>query len=106
MKSREMFRLAIKIFGFIVLLQGLRNCAEALMILMGYANPRLSTTQYWAAWAIIKIVAGVYLMVGVTPFVNLAFPMKPEATTDATETAPNTDEADAVGGNARSMDPR
>src|SRR5438477_6196683 len=78
MKSREVFRLAIKIIGFIVLLQGFRNVFEALMILKGYANTRLSTSTYWIAWGLIKIVAGLYFIVARTPLVDLAFPLKSE----------------------------
>jgi hypothetical protein len=84
MKSREIFRLAIKTIGFIILLQGVRDCVEGLLILKGYAIVRLSTPQYWAAWAIIKIGFGVYLMVAGTPLLNLAFPLKKSAGNDET----------------------
>jgi hypothetical protein len=106
MKSRTMFQLAIKIVGFIVLLQGIRNCVESLMILMGNAHPQSTTPQYWAGWAVIKIVGGVYLMVGITPFVNLAFPPKPDATSNVTEPTPTADGSDAVGENGRFLDPK
>jgi hypothetical protein len=86
MKSREIFRIALKIIGFIVLLQGLRNSVEALLVLKGYASLRLSTPQYWAAWAVIKIVVGTYLMMGDTPFISLAFPAKAAATRGESET--------------------
>jgi len=79
MKPRELFQLAIKTIGFIILLQGFRNCVEGLLILKGYAIVHLSTPQYWAAWAFLKIGFGVYLMVGGTPFLNLAFPLKTAA---------------------------
>lgn len=46
------------------------------IILKGYAIVHLSTSQYWAAWAIIKIGFGAYLMVGGTPFLNMAFPLE------------------------------
>ena len=76
------------------------------MILKGYANVRLSTPQYWAVWALLKIVAGVYLMVGLTPFVRLAFPPKPKETEDVTEKIPNADSPTAAAANGRSMDTR
>jgi hypothetical protein len=85
MKSREIFRMAVKIIGFIILLQGLRNCVEGLLILKGYATVRLSTPQYWAAWAIIKIGFGVYLMVWGAPFLNLAVPVKKAVGHDGNE---------------------
>ncbi len=106
MKSREIFRMAIKIIGLIILLQGIRNVVEGFMILKGYATVRLSTPQYWAAWAVIKMAAGVYLMKGVTPFLNLAFPLKLEAEGDATEAAPNRGGADAVRRKGCLMDPK
>src|SRR6266481_4561557 len=106
MKSREIFRLAVKIIGFIILLQGFRNCVEGLLILKGYATVRLSTPQYWAAWAIIKIGFGVYLMVGGLPFVNLAFPLKAPVGHDGNEPTAVTGLADAKGANGDLLDPK
>lgn len=85
MKSREIFRSAIKIIGFIILLQGFRNCIEALLVAKGYYNSHLTTPQYWAAWAVIKIVFGVYLMVAGVPFLNLAYPLNAAAASDGNE---------------------
>ncbi|MGZ4973335.1 MAG: hypothetical protein ACXWKG_15435 [Limisphaerales bacterium] len=85
MKSRETFWLAVKIIGFIILLQGFRNCVEGLLVAKGYYNSRLTTPQYWAAWAVIKIIFGVYLMVGGVPFLNLAFPLNAAAASDGNE---------------------
>lgn len=106
MKSRELFRLAVKIIGFIILLQGFRNCVEGLLILKGYAIVRLSTPQYWAAWAIIKIGFGVYLMVGRVPFLDLVFPLTPAAGDDANEPTTGTGLADAKGANGDLLNPK
>src|SRR3974390_2008504 len=106
MKSREVFRLAVKTIGFIILLQGFRNFVEGLLILKGYAIVRLSTPQYWAAWAIIKTGFGVYLMVGGTPFLNLAFPLKTAAGNDENEAIGAADSACARGGKGDLLDHR
>jgi len=106
MKSREIFRLAIKIIGFIILLQGFRNCIEGLLILKGYATVHLSTPQYWAAWAIIKIGFGVYLMVRGVPFLNLAFPLKAAAGHDGNEPTAATGLAGAEGASGGLLDPK
>ncbi len=82
MKSRELFLLAVKVIGFVVVLYGIQNVIDSLMISMGYANVNLSTPRYWAARGFIKIVAGVYLMVGSTPLVNQLYSQKPEAAED------------------------
>ena len=86
MKSREIFRLAVKIIGFIILLQGVRNLVDALLILKGYATVHLSTPRYWAAWAFVKMVAGTYLVAGGKLVVNIAFKQK-AAETDTTRPA-------------------
>jgi len=105
MKAREMFQLALKVVGFVILLQGLRDGVESIMIVTGYAKVRLTTPGYWAGWAIIKMVVGTYLLVGVTPFAVLAFPRKSGATNGATEPTPSPDKAEAIKDHGRLMNP-
>lgn len=72
---RNLFELAVKIAGLVVLLQGLRNIIESVLIVLLFEGLEglSNSPKYWAAWAFFKIVAGVYLMVGARPVVKLAF---------------------------------
>ncbi len=92
--------------GLVVLLQGLRDMIESVMILKGYSNVHLSTPQYWIFWGCIKIVFGLYLLVGVTPFVSLAFPRARAGTKDGADTSAPSEDAGSVKGNVWLMEPK
>jgi hypothetical protein len=106
MKVRDIFGLAIKLIGVVVLLQGCRNVVEALMIFKGYANVRLSTPQYWAAWGFIKLAVGVYLMVWSKPLVRLAFASSAKETSNDSVAFPSTENDKVQTGNEQLTDPR
>lgn len=106
MKARDIFALAIKIIGFIVLLQGLKCLVESLMLLQGYAHVRLSTPGYWAVWGLIKIVVGVYLLMANTPFPDLAFLREPETPITTSAPTPGMDASNLGKGNGGLMEPK
>jgi hypothetical protein len=76
MTSRSLFRIAVKLVGIIVLLQGLSDTLQGVMILLGCWKPRLTTAQYWAVTAVLKMGVGVYLVIWASPLVELAFPVR------------------------------
>jgi len=106
MKSRELFKLAIKIIGCLALLQGLENGIEATLVLQGYAAAQPGTPQYWAAWALIKIAAGLYLMMGAAPLVNMAIPRKADTTSAVSEPTPDPSQPNSIAAQEQTLDQR
>jgi hypothetical protein len=106
MNSRELFKLAIKIIGCLALLQGLENGIEAILVLQGLAAAQQSTPNYWAAWALIKIAAGLYLMMGAAPLVNMAVPLQADTTSAVSETSPNPSKSISIAAEEQPLDRR
>ena len=86
MKPRDMFALAVKIAGLIVFLYGL---AHLLYAVLGVANIIEShAVKFHATFGICQSIVGLFMMRGMTPFVDLAFPEDepPPEEADAKET--------------------
>ena len=74
MKPKHIFAVAVRILGVIVFLYGLADLLEGLLTATGLTRSEYFGASYWGVRAIVEIVAGLLIMRGTVPIVDIAFP--------------------------------
>ena len=74
MNSREIFILAVKIWGAYVLYSAVCAFFEGFQVARGLSRPADSTGGYWISWGAAYTIMGIYLIRVGSHLVNWAYP--------------------------------
>jgi hypothetical protein len=72
MKPQDIFAVAVRIAGLVVFLYGLGRLLYGVLGAMGMFET--TAVRYNAVFGVCEIVAGLFMMRGMTPLVDIAFP--------------------------------
>jgi hypothetical protein len=75
MKPRDIFKIIVATAGLIVFCSGAISLIDGLLLALGLSQTQHTQPVYYGARGVAEMIIGILLMMGIPPFVDLAFPL-------------------------------
>lgn len=82
MKANDYFGVAIRVVGVVMVLYGLRDLLDALLLVLGYFTLMDTNPKYYVVMGLASFLVGLYFVRGAGLLVDFAFPDEKEDSAD------------------------